>query len=283
MAIEYGKSSDGLIVARVGDTGLYALRPVQDEFYIAYGSGRKPLEKLTSNDFYGHMGRIASEEAFKAEMEDIALSQEQISALGRYDVDSKINTPWGKSQGATVFVEKGIYRHHTASHGGFKVFKALNNEIPEPYRNDNGWYEEDCDWACVAVSLPGYFSEREVRQATETVINWLPDQYEAVTGEVFPEGTSMKKDERAFKERHADDWIVISAVSKTDDNGDKYVSCTASKGGERSRYEPDVGHIEVETAEFSVPSEEYKIGKFGFVIDPDRHPRLDEETPSMRM
>lgn len=55
-----------------------------------------------------------------------------------------VPTPWGKSQGGYQLRE-GIVLYHCAGHGGAKVTKKLNNQIPVAFRNPKGWYEEDCD------------------------------------------------------------------------------------------------------------------------------------------
>lgn len=54
-----------------------------------------------------------------------------------------IETPWGRSQHASRLAP-GIYSHSTASHGGIKVYKRLNEQIPPAFRDLHGWYEEDC-------------------------------------------------------------------------------------------------------------------------------------------
>src|SRR4051794_1640047 len=55
-----------------------------------------------------------------------------------------VHSPWGEVQPATRFAD-GIYSVSTAGHGGFKVSDEFNKLIPEPFRADGGWYEEDCD------------------------------------------------------------------------------------------------------------------------------------------
>ena len=40
------------------------------------------------------------------------------------------------------------------------------------------WYEEDCDWARVAVVFPGAFKAQEVADAKRTLRNWEPEIYE---------------------------------------------------------------------------------------------------------
>lgn len=273
--IKLEKTSDGLVAARAGNT-VYAMLPRTDGRYtISAHYGASDIAELSHSDFAGILEEASGIEDFMAYMTDVMEHLRQKDALGRYEKPSATSTPWGKSQGATVYVENGIVFHSTARHGGFKVSARLNREIPEPYRNENGWYEEDCEYAKVIVSLPAYFTDREVRQATETVRNWFPDEYEAVTGEVIPEGESFKKDERLFKERHAHDWIVISAVGADDG----MVRCVATKGGERQTWNGPV----IEEREFLVPSEEYSTcSRYGFVIDPNRHERIDHEAGAPR-
>ncbi len=62
-----------------------------------------------------------------------------------------VSTPWGKSQGGNQYMP-GVTFYHTPGHGGLKVFQKLNAEIPAEFRCDDGWYEEDCDFA-----IPFYF------------------------------------------------------------------------------------------------------------------------------
>jgi len=64
---EFGRSADGLIVARIGDAA-YAMIPTADGRYFL-GSGwrlTKPLSDWKRSDFYGHGGDVADEAAFQA-------------------------------------------------------------------------------------------------------------------------------------------------------------------------------------------------------------------------
>ena len=79
-------------------------------------------------------------------------------------------------------------------------------------------------------------------------------------GVTLAPGESHVKDERRFKCDHAKDWIVISALRSTQRPG--FVDCVATIGGKRD------GSRE---QRFLVPSSEYEVGRFGFVIDPARH------------
>lgn len=273
--VETELTSDGYVAARAGEM-IYIMLPARNDFRIARRYGKQDISTLTEAHFSGHGGNVANEDEFKAYVGEIREHLRQKEELGRVRSSANTRTPWGAAQSKVVYAD-GIISYETASHGGFKVHARYNREIPAPYRNENGWYEEDCEWAKVAVSFPAFFTEREVRLAKDTVRNWFPDEYEAVTGEIIPEGESLKKDERIFKERNADNWVVTSARSV--ERG--MVHCWATKGGERSEY-VNGAFTEVETAEFLVPADEYQTRSlYGFVIDPDRHERLD--APAMKL
>lgn len=66
-------------------------------------------------------------------------------------------TPWGKSHGGCLLAP-GIKLYHTPSHGGIKVYKKLNEQIPLVFRNQSGWYEEDCE-----SKIPFYFHYEMIR------------------------------------------------------------------------------------------------------------------------
>ncbi|RUW58510.1 hypothetical protein EOA31_37595, partial [Mesorhizobium sp. M4B.F.Ca.ET.049.02.1.2] len=78
---------------------------------------------------------------------------------------------------------------------------------------------------------------------------------------VLAAGQSREKDRRAFEAEHAADWIVVSAIRA--DYKKSFVEVIATPGGRRG--------VGSEERRFLVPADEYVIGRFGFVIDPDRH------------
>jgi len=61
------------------------------------------------------------------------------------------STPWGASQ-QRLKLGTGINMYSTASHGGIKVSEKLNRSIPAQFREESGWYEEDC-----RAAIPLYF------------------------------------------------------------------------------------------------------------------------------
>ena len=73
--------------------------------------------------------------------------------------------------------------------------------------------------------------------------------------------------ERRFREVHAADWIVISAVRSDSHPG--MVDCVATMGGARGA---------VPVRHYRVPVGEYAPGAFGFVTDPDRHEQVEPVT-----
>lgn len=86
-------------------------------------------------------------------------------------------TPWGPATLATVYAP-GLTFYETAGHGGFHVAQDLLASMPEPYRShptycgQAGWYEEDCDWAAVALSFPSLFTPQALDSA-RAIWTWL--------------------------------------------------------------------------------------------------------------
>ncbi|WP_352901276.1 hypothetical protein [Mesorhizobium sp. M1340] len=203
--VTFGRSADGLCVALVGEHG-FAMAPARDgRHYLVTGWRiRRPMAEWTRSDFYGHAGELADEAAFRAHVEANALHQHQRAALGRREIHSRAHTPWGTSQGATVYAE-GVVAHSTASHGGFHLSAERNRKVQPMLRADGGWYEEDCHWAAVAQAFPELFTDFEKACAETTIRDWYPDAWEAIRERVLEPGQTAKKDERALFEKHTDD------------------------------------------------------------------------------
>jgi hypothetical protein len=100
-----------------------------------------------------------------------------------------VSTPWGKSQGGQQLAS-GITNYHTASHGGIKVIKKLNNQIPMGLRRYDGWYEEDYDSCIVfyvfydaikahmtATGMPGWTCSAQ-EYFSEFTRDWFKQQLE---------------------------------------------------------------------------------------------------------
>mgnify|MGYP000046383870 CR=1 FL=1 len=263
--VEFGRSADGFLVARVGESAFAMLPGFGGRAYLAYGwrIGR-PLSEWRRSDFYGHSGELANEDAFRAKVAENAEHQRERKALGRIEEYSRAHTPWGASQGATSYAE-GAVSHSTAGHGGVKLSAERNRQVHPMLRSKGGWYEEDAEWAIVAITFPDLFTSFERRCAERTIKDSWPDAWEAISGTILQPGESYEKDRRAFEAAHAADWIVISAI--TSDRQKGFVECVARRGGRHG--------LDADERRFLVPSDEYAVGRFGFVIDLDRHAVYD--------
>ncbi|TIS81706.1 MAG: hypothetical protein E5W99_17970, partial [Mesorhizobium sp.] len=190
--------------------------------------------------------------------------QREKRALARREIRSTANTPWGPSQSATVFAE-GVICHSTAGHGGFHLSPERNGKVHAGLRAADGFYEEDACWAIVAFTFPHLFTSFERRSAERTMKDSFPDAWEAITGNVLQPGESWKKDERTFLAEHADHWIVVSAITSDHEKG--FVEVIATPGGKRG---PGT-----EERRFLIPSTEYRVGRFGIIVDEFRHQVYD--------
>lgn len=84
--------------------------------------------------------------------------------------DKVTHTPWGAPQHITLLAE-GIRSVSTGSHGGIKLSAERNEQMPDYMRNDDGWYEEDSEWAKVTVVFQDAFGA-DVVTAYGTLRNW---------------------------------------------------------------------------------------------------------------
>lgn len=260
-AASFGRSADGLLVALVAENA-YARVPGRDGTHFLATGWRiaRPMAEWTRSDFYGHGGDLADETAFRSKVLEQAQHFEERRRLSRRDIPGGAHTPWGPSQGGTVYAE-GVTAHSTAGHGGFRLSADRNRKVHSMLRATGGWYEEDECWAIVAITFPHLFTALERRHAERTIKGSWPDAWEAIFGTILGPGESRTKDKRAFDAAHASDWIVVSAIKSAQQAG--FVECIATLGAQRGQG--------IEERRFLVPSAEYEIGPFGFVIDPDRH------------
>ncbi|MCP3468142.1 hypothetical protein [Bradyrhizobium sp. CCGUVB23] len=259
--VAFGRSPDGLLVALVGETA-FAMVPAGDgRHFLATGWRiNRPMGEWTRGDFYGHSGELADEAAFRNAVLENAEHQRERRLLGRIEQYSRAHTPWGLSQGSTVYAE-GVASHSTAGHGGFKLSAERNRFVHHMLRSKGGWYEEDAEWAIVAITFPDLFTAFERRCAEKTIKDRWPDAWEAIFGTILQPGESREKDRRGFEQAHARDWIVVSAITSKHASG--FVETVATLGAKRG---PGT-----EERRFLVPSNEYHVGRFGFVIDEARH------------
>ena len=262
---EFGRSADGFIVARIGDAAYAMIPTVGGRHFL--GSGwrlSKPLSDWKRSDFYGQGGDVAGEAAFRAVVQEQAEHQGEKAALGRQEFRAHARTPWGLSQGAVRYAE-GVDFHSTSGHIGFHLSADRNAQVHPLLREAGGWYEEDAAWAAVATAWPDLFTGLECRQAEETLRHSWPDAWEAIHGRALRPGESRTRDGEAFARDHASDWVVISAIYSDHHRG--FTEVINTRGGRRDP--------QSEERRFLVPSGDYKVGAFGFVIDETRHAVYD--------
>ncbi|WP_025038361.1 DUF7007 domain-containing protein [Bradyrhizobium sp. DOA9] len=259
--VEYGRIADGFLAARVGETAFAMLPARRGGHYLASGwrLGR-PIAEWHHADFYGHSGALADEAAFRSMVAENAEHQREKRALGRKDARFAANTPWGASQGATLYAD-GVICHSTAGHGGFHLSAESNRRVHTLLRSESGWYEEDAEWAIVAITFPQLSTRFERRCAERTIKDSWPDTWEAISSAILQAGESREKDRRALDHAHARDWVVVSAITSKHESG--FVEVVATLGGKRG---PGT-----EERRFLVPSAECHVGRFSFVINEARH------------
>ncbi len=177
------------------------------------------------------------------------------------------STPWGMSQ-QSVKIATGIMSYSTASHGGVHLSKKRNALVPDYMRSDNGWYEEDCEHAipCVVFTdeYKKYYADLDIdiiSVAKDTLLSYYPDEYEKFYNVTLVEGQSYERDQQIAKERHKNDYIVVSALDTTND----MLKVFATIGGE---LHTDKGKY------FNVPLAEYKAKRGAFVIKLNEHAEI---------
>lgn len=175
-------------------------------------------------------------------------------------------TPWGTADYVEVLTA-GVTRVSTPSHGGMHCDATANAQVPAALRNDDGWYEEDVEANFVVVAFPDRFGAERVARATASIRDWFPERYEAWTGQPATPENSFKAAEAHFRATHAADFVAVAAFGSWHDRvPEGMVGVAATPGGER----------DIDSVYFLVPAEEYKArGRFGFVVNPDRHERVE--------
>ena len=262
IAVSFGRTDQGLFAAQFEDRGWVAVPEGQHLRIFSGWRMKTPMASWSRIDFSCFEGIEPDERAFRARVDDYAEHRRQLRELDRRSVHPTACTPWGSSQQSVEYAE-GVVCHSTASHGGFFVAPEQNLAIDARLRNADGWYEEDGEWAKVAFTFPSLFTSFECRRADRELRNQHPDAWEAMLGVVLLPGESYRKDERHFRQAHVDHWVVVSA-SRSDCHAGM-LECNATRAGLRG-----VG----ECRKFLVQHDDYDPGRFGFVIDEARHPRL---------
>ncbi len=191
-------------------------------------------------------------------------------------------SPWGAVQHEAE-IAPGITQVSTASHGGIFITPERNARVHGAWRRKGGWYEEDCDWAIVAITFPEHFQEpmpegskhtgqTHAEYARTVLWDWLPDEYAKVFGTKVPATESYTLRRRALAAGVMNDLRVASAWGPNGDGHgrtrvpDGWLGVMARKGG---RFGANGQHHEWHL----VPAADYdEADEAGVVVDPARHP-----------
>ena len=191
-----------------------------------------------------------------------------MSMIGTY-------SPWGAIDNENVVAE-GITFVHTPGHGGYKLSRERNAKVDSAWRKSGGWYEEDCEWAIVALTFPEVFPAEHngtdlVALTHQTAKNYYPDEYAAAMGTTVQVQDSYTLRKREFHRTHARSLIVTSAM------GDWAEWVPAGMVGVWARPGGREGGSVLDGlgGYYLVPAPEYRSrSEFGFVVDPAAHAQV---------
>lgn len=178
-------------------------------------------------------------------------------------------SPWGKIQDVQDLAD-GVWFVSTSSHGGIKLSRKLQNEMPECLRQKTAWYEEDCEASLVMVGLQRYFHEekwqKSINEAHQSAKNWFPDEYHAFTKQPVPVEESYVLTKRKFSEDNKNNYVTTACWGDWHQDVPKgMVACFATIGGDRTTQ----GKL------FLVPEQEYATRTIGgFIIDTNKYQEI---------
>ncbi|WP_262267009.1 MULTISPECIES: DUF7007 domain-containing protein [Microvirga] len=253
----------------------YTLRIVElSGNYAGFRVQRLEEGILQSQPYWYQLAFEDTLDAAREEVRLIHLAGVELKSLTREYISFGRNgpyTPDGSSADYGYKYAEGVWKYNTPGHGFMVLDEERNQQIHEAWRNTRGFYEEDVCWAIVAHHYPELFTTRDRRDAKRTLINYMPHEYMAVTGETLAQSDSMRLQEEAFIEASRDKWVSISASSA----GNGMLKITATIGGNRAFR--SVSHKE---KTFLVAEAEYEHrAKFGMIIDPEIHQEVLPDHP----
>lgn len=188
-SVLYGHTRDGWFCARFGDQA-FAMAPHEDGHQLVKAWGlRGDIEDWCSADFHDTRNAPVDEQSFRELVEQWASHCRQLNDLDRRSISPGAATPWGTSVVAVAY-SAGVIRHQTTSHGGFALTEYRNTAIPNLLRTADGFYEQDCAWAAVAIAFPELFTDLEKRRAEDALKRFHPHTWKAHHGTVLQAGMS---------------------------------------------------------------------------------------------
>ncbi len=133
---------------------------------------------MNASDFDLVGPTVDGESAFRERVTALAINEHESLAQKPRDLAPGGSTPWGPAQQSKIFAA-GVTYHETASHEGYQLDARRNTLVHAAYRNSDGWYEGDAEWAKVAVTFPALLPV-ELETADETLRENFSEAYEAV-------------------------------------------------------------------------------------------------------
>lgn len=98
------------------------------------------------------------------------------------------SSPWGQIDQRRELAP-GIWKVSTPSHGGIHLsperYEAMPDYMKATAYSSDGWYEEDVDWALVAIVFPEAFDAEALEVAHRAFKDWHPDKRHAWQGEAM--------------------------------------------------------------------------------------------------
>jgi len=140
-----------------------------------------------------------------------------MSTEKQYQEGQGPSSPWGRVQFSKTY-GRGVTMVSTAGHGGFRVSQGLVEKkfLPEVQaaaikRSGYYFFEEDCDYALVMLSLPWMFVPAELEAARASGKDWNPELFKLITGEDVSLEESCVLRRRAFETETHNRFVGVSA------------------------------------------------------------------------
>lgn len=180
-------------------------------------------------------------------------------------------TPGAHSRWGTVQQVKpmaaGIDAVYTAGHGGLKLSPERAKEVDARWREDRGWFEEDCAWSKAAITHHRDLPADYVESAHKVAKEWYPDQYSEIVAEDpqkygLTEFTPLTAEDSRIIERReflagrADTHVLVQSAMRDLDAHPGMVAVTICDIPEDGRQENDTV---INSRTVLVPEDEYVV------------------------
>lgn len=175
-----------------------------------------------------------------------------------------IHSPWGAVQTANELAP-GIWDVSTAGHGGLMLSPRAQRRRSGLHARPGGPVRGRPRLGLGRPRLPRRLHQERGPRCAQISAQLAARPYARFTVKVIQPGKSYTLDRDAFEALHAADWIASTAFGAWASFVERgQVGLCCQRRSDRSE------------AWFIVPEAEYaKRGKFGFVIDPARHIRIE--------